>query len=124
MLKKTLAFGLLAAAMIIAPGVALAGGQHQSNEQYNTQEGAAINGSINEQTNSNYSNQSQVSDRTGVHGRRGYHCGGSGGGNQTQRSVQDNRQSGAAIDGSINSQDNSNNNSQSQRTRNYRSCYR
>jgi hypothetical protein len=108
MLKKSIAFGLLAAALTIIPSTAFAG-QSQDNSQVSTQEGAAINGSINRQTNTNSNRQTQVSERSAA-GRRAR----VGGASQTQRSAQDNLQTGAAEDGSINTQRNRNDNNQRQ----------
>jgi hypothetical protein len=108
MLKKSIAFGLLAAALTIIPSTAFAG-QSQDNSQVSTQEGAAIGGSVNQQRNTNTNNQSQVSDRS-ASGRRGR----VGRTDQSQRSAQDNLQTGAAEDGSRNTQDNRNDNDQKQ----------
>ena len=105
---KSIAFGFLAAALTILPTTAFAG-QSQENNQVSTQEGAAINGSRNTQTNTNSSNQSQFSNRSA--GGRGARVGGT---SQNQRSNQDNLQSGAAENGSINSQRNRNENNQTQ----------
>jgi hypothetical protein len=115
---KSITFGLLAATLTIAPMTAFAG-QVQDNNQVSTQEGAAINGSINRQTNVNSNNQRQSSDRAAVGSRARV-----GRTSQEQRSRQDNLQTGAAEDGSINSQNNRNNNNQRQlenvRTRSFR----
>jgi hypothetical protein len=108
MLKKSIAFGLLAAALTIIPSTAFAG-QSQDNSQVSTQEGAAINGSVNQQRNTNINNQSQSSNRSAA-GRRAR----VGGTDQSQRSAQDNLQTGAAEDGSRNTQDNTNRNNQRQ----------
>ncbi len=105
---KSITFGLLAAALTILPSTAFAG-QVQENNQVSTQEGAAINGSVNRQTNVNNSNQSQFSDRSST-GRRAR----VGKTSQHQGSNQDNLQSGAAENGSINSQRNRNDNNQTQ----------
>jgi hypothetical protein len=105
---KSITFGLLAAALTIVPTTAFAG-QFQENNQVSTQEGAALNGSINTQTNVNSNNQRQSSDRSVV-GRRPR----VGGTSQGQRSNQDNLQSGAAENGSINNQRNRNENNQRQ----------
>ncbi|MBD2608429.1 hypothetical protein H6G81_28900, partial [Scytonema hofmannii FACHB-248] len=56
---KNFAFGILAAAIAIAPGAAFAG-QSQSNVQVTTQDGAAINGSTNAQTSTSTNVQQQI----------------------------------------------------------------
>jgi len=107
MLKK-LTFGILAAAIAIAPGAAFAG-QSQSNVQVTEQNGTAINGSTNAQTSTSTNVQQQIqrANQAGNSYRRGGYnpvCrGGSSG--QAQGSVQRTSQSGAAIDGSVNAQD-------------------
>ena len=121
MLNKSIAFGLLAAGLMIAPTAAFAG-QSQSSDQYTEQNGAAVNGSATTQTSK--SNNSQVqnarSPRTGVkrygHGR-GYTYGHSGKVNQDQNAKQTTAQNGAATDGSATDQHSRTNNSQRQNAR-------
>jgi hypothetical protein len=117
MFKKACAFGLLAGALIIAPSAAFAG-QGQSNVQVTEQDGAAINGSTNAQTSTSVNVQQQIqraNKKAGIY-RRGYYSPSCRGGvsAQSQGSSQVTRQSGAAIDGSVNAQDSSTQNSQRQ----------
>ncbi|MBD0261216.1 MAG: hypothetical protein ICV78_00425, partial [Tolypothrix sp. Co-bin9] len=56
---KNLTFGILAAAIAIAPGAAFAG-QGQSNVQVTEQNGSAINGSTNAQTSTSTNVQQQI----------------------------------------------------------------
>jgi hypothetical protein len=106
---KNLTFGILAAAIAIAPGAAFAG-QSQSNVQITEQNGAAIDGSTNAQssTSTNVQQQIQRANQLGnrYHGGRYYNpaCRGGASG-QSQASVQRTSQSGAAIGGSVNAQD-------------------
>ncbi|MBW4596072.1 MAG: autotransporter outer membrane beta-barrel domain-containing protein, partial [Brasilonema angustatum HA4187-MV1] len=67
MLNKSIAFGLLAAGLMIAPTAAFAG-QSQSVDQYTEQNGAAVNGSSTVQTSTTNSRQVQNarSPRTSV----------------------------------------------------------
>ncbi|MDJ0697918.1 hypothetical protein [Mastigocoleus sp. MO_188.B34] len=123
MLKKSVAFGLLAASLIIAPSAAFADTQSQNNNQYNEQNGAALDGSFNEQNAENVNNQRQVINRKRRHrgyGKR-YYGGrkyrGSRRANQEQDNVQGNVQSGAAEFESENRQNASNRNRQTQRNR-------
>ncbi|WP_414588127.1 autotransporter outer membrane beta-barrel domain-containing protein, partial [Scytonema sp. PCC 10023] len=58
MLNKSIAFGLLAAGLMIAPTAAFAG-QSQSVDQYTEQNGAAVNGSSTVQTSTTNSRQVQ-----------------------------------------------------------------
>jgi hypothetical protein len=58
MLNKSIAFGLLAAGLMIAPTAAFAG-QSQSVDQYTEQNGAAVNGSSTVQTSRTNSRQVQ-----------------------------------------------------------------
>ncbi|WP_026733750.1 hypothetical protein [Fischerella sp. PCC 9605] len=60
MSNKSLAFGLVAAAMLLAPTTAIADDQSQYNEQRTYQNGAAIDGSINVQNSETYSSQEQI----------------------------------------------------------------
>ncbi|MDJ0796610.1 MAG: hypothetical protein QNJ51_07190 [Calothrix sp. MO_167.B12] len=105
MLKKSLAFGLLAASLMVAPGAAFAGDtQTQVNDQLTDQSGAALDGSVNVQNSVTRSRQIQKSV-TG-RGRRGYRYGCSRTGKQTQSqaSTQTTGQSGVAANSSTNTQ--------------------
>ncbi len=106
MFKKYAAFGLLAAGIMIAPSTAFADSQTQETVQINTQEGAAIGGSVNAQSSDSLNIQNQVR----MHQRRAYkrlgYCPGSYS-NQSQTSTQASTQNGAAIDYSDNAQANS-----------------
>ena len=123
-MKRVIAFGLLAASLIIAPTAAFAGDrQVQKNDQFNEQNGAALDGSFNEQNAENVNNQRQVINRKRRHrgyGKR-YYGGrkyrGSRRANQEQDNVQGNVQSGAAEFESENRQNASNRNRQTQRNR-------
>ncbi|MCV3213735.1 hypothetical protein OGM63_09460 [Plectonema radiosum NIES-515] len=115
---KNFTFGILAAALAIAPGAAFAG-QGQSNVQVTNQDGAAINGSTNAQTSTSTNVQQQIQRanryRSGYYSpyyRKGNNT------NQSQGSVQRTSQNGAAIDGSVNAQDSNTRNNQSQSVRN------
>ncbi|KST69505.1 hypothetical protein [Mastigocoleus testarum] len=118
-MKRVVAFGLLAASLIVAPTAAFADTQSQTNDQFNEQNGAATDGSFNEQNAENVNNQRQVID--GKSRRRGYrkparkYRGRRA--KQEQDSVQGNVQSGAADFESENRQDASNRNNQRQRNR-------
>ncbi|MBW4566577.1 MAG: hypothetical protein KME31_00745 [Tolypothrix carrinoi HA7290-LM1] len=106
---KNFAFGILAAAIAIAPGAAFAG-QSQSNVQITEQNGTAINGSTNAQSSTSTNVQQQIQNaqkKAGrYHGGRYYNPACRGGSSaQAQGSTQITRQSGAAIDGSVNAQD-------------------
>ena len=104
---KNLTFGILAAALAVAPGAAFAG-QSQSNVQVTEQNGTAINGSTNAQssTSTNVQQQIQNAQKKAGYGRRYYNPACRGGSSaQAQGSTQITRQSGAAIDGSVNAQD-------------------
>jgi len=107
---KNLTFGILAAALAIAPGAAFAG-QGQSNVQVTEQNGSAINGSTNAQTSTSVNVQQQIQRANqlgnGYRGRynsRPSYCPGRSTA-QAQGSVQRTSQSGAAIDGSVNAQE-------------------
>jgi len=103
---KNLAFGLLAATLAVAPGAAFAD-QGQSNVQVTEQNGSAINGSTNAQSSSSTNVQQQIQNaQKKAGGYRGNYpvCRG-GSSAQAQGSTQITRQSGAAIDGSVNAQD-------------------
>jgi len=110
---KNLAFGILAAALAVAPGAAFAG-QAQTNVQVTEQNGAATDGSTNAQSSTSTNVQQQIQNaqkkpRPYYGGRGGYsrrpsYCSG-GSSAQAQGSVQRTSQSGAAIGGSVNAQD-------------------
>jgi hypothetical protein len=105
---KNLTFGILAAALAIAPGAAFAG-QGQSNVQVTEQNGSAINGSTNAQTSTSVNVQQQIQRANQLgnrYGGRNYKpvCPGPSSA-QAQGSVQRTSQSGAAIDGSVNAQE-------------------
>jgi hypothetical protein len=119
MLNKSIAFGLLAAGLMIAPTAAFAG-QNQSVDQYTEQNGAAVNGSTVIQTST--TNSSQVQNRT-QHSRPGYY-GGSRRTPQGQDARQTTIQNGAATDGSYTDQYSETNNDQRQNATNRRSLYR
>ena len=108
MLKK-LTFGILAAAIAIAPGAAFAG-QSQSNVQVTEQNGVAQDGSTNAQTSTSTNVQQQIQranqlgNRYGGRYNRPSYCPGRSNG-QAQGSVQRTSQSGAALGGSVNAQD-------------------
>ncbi|MEO0970670.1 MAG: hypothetical protein AAFX80_20685 [Cyanobacteria bacterium J06639_18] len=119
-MKRVIAFGLLAASLIVAPTAAFADTQSQTNDQFNEQNGAATDGSLNIQNAENVSNQRQVID--GKRGRRGYRkpyrkYRGGRRAKQEQDNVQGNVQSGAADYDSTNIQNGSNRNNQRQRNR-------
>ena len=59
MLKKSLAFGLLAASLMVAPGAAFAQSQSQVNDQLTDQSGAALDGSVNVQNSRSNNRQKQ-----------------------------------------------------------------
>jgi hypothetical protein len=114
---KNFAFGILAAAIAVAPGAAFAG-QAQSNVQSTNQDGAAINGSTNAQSSTSTNRQQQIQNAQKKRGS--YYKPGYRNGNQTpqsQTSRQGTKQSGAAIDGSVNAQDSTTHNNQNQSVR-------
>ncbi|NMG07137.1 hypothetical protein [Brasilonema sp. UFV-L1] len=117
MLNKSIAFGLLAAGLMIAPTAAFAG-QSQSVDQYTEQNGAAVNGSSTVQTSTTNSRQVQDArnSRPVYHNRRGYVRPGNNV-KQGQDAVQTTKQSGAATDGSTTDQYSNTNNRQNQRAR-------
>jgi outer membrane autotransporter protein len=120
MLNKSIAFGLLAAGLMIAPTAAFAG-QNQSVDQYTEQNGAAVNGSSTVQTSTTNSSQVQnartnrPTPRYG-HGY-GHGYGRSGKVNQDQKARQTTGQNGAATDGSYTDQDSRTRNNQRQNAR-------
>ncbi len=115
MFRKSLAFGLLAAGLMIAPTAAFAGGANQSqdNQQTTVQNGAATNGSTSAQESNSINVQRQISNiknhTHGVYPHNAYTS-------QDQNSVQDSGQNGAADNGSTNAQSSSTLNRQSQLT--------
>ncbi len=115
MLNKSIAFGLLAAGLMIAPSAAFAGGQSQSVDQYTEQNGAAVNGSSTVQTSTTNSRQVQ-NQRTSNprYGRYGNGYTRSNKVNQRQDARQGTVQNGAATDGSNTDQLGRTNNNQSQ----------
>ncbi len=125
MFKKSLAFGLLAAGLMIAPTAAFAGSQSQGNVQTIEQNGAASDGSTNAQSAQNISNQVQSQIRK-VHknsGIYGYHSNCPGGySSQAQNSGQGITQNGAASYGSTNAQNGSNHSNQVQVARAQHQC--
>ena len=124
MLNKSLAFGLLAAGVMIAPGTALADSQRQENVIINTQNGAAINGSVNTQSSEALSIQEQVELRQSAAVKRlRRYCPGSYS-TQSQISTQASVQNGAGIDYSDNAQANSNISEQKQVLVTSTGCYR
>ena len=127
MFKKSVAFGLLAAGLMIAPTAAFAGSQSQSNQQSIEQNGAASDGSTNAQSAQNISNQVQSQIRRTNPGYHPYSSGhprscGSGSSYQDQNSGQGITQNGAASYGSTNAQDGSNHSNQVQAARAHHGC--
>ncbi|KAB8330202.1 hypothetical protein SD80_030820 [Scytonema tolypothrichoides VB-61278] len=120
MLNKSIAFGLLAAGLMIAPTAAFAGQQSQNVDQYTEQNGAAVNGSSVTQTST--TNSSQVQNRT--HSRPGNYYGGSHRTRQDQGARQTTIQNGAATDGSYTDQYSETNNDQRQDARGRSRSYR
>jgi large-conductance mechanosensitive channel len=102
MLNKTVAFSVLAAAIVLIPTTVFAGEQYS--EQITIQEGAALNNGTNIQRNSNISVQRQYKGAT-VNGRGICRNASS---TQEQRSIQDSTQAGSAINSSRNIQKNDN----------------
>ena len=124
MLKKSLAFGLLAATFMVAPGAAFAGdSQNAVNDQLTDQSGAALDGSVNIQNSRSSNRQNQKLNRStrgrrygryGRYGRRGCTVGST---RQNASSTQTTGQSGVAENGSVNDQ-NSNTRSNQRQTAN------
>ena len=127
MFNKSVAFGLLAAGLMIAPTAAFAGSQSQSNQQSIEQNGAASDGSTNAQSAQNISNQvqSQIRRTNAGHHYPSYghprSCG-SGSSYQDQNSGQGITQNGSASYGSTNAQDGSNHSNQVQAARAHHGC--
>jgi hypothetical protein len=106
---KNFTFGILAAAIAIAPGAAFAG-QSQSNIQVTEQNGVAQDGSTNAQTSTSTNVQEQIqrANQLGNRYNRGRNYNPSCprvSRTQAQGSVQRTSQSGAALGGSVNAQD-------------------
>jgi|GEM_PF-694648 len=105
MLNKSLALGLLAAGLMIAPTAAFASGasQSQNNVQNTEQNGAATNGSTNAQESNSINVQRQISSIKNHAHYGGYYHGNSHT-SQDQNSIQGTTQNGAADNGSTNAQ--------------------
>ncbi len=133
MLKKSFGFGLLAAALLVAPGAALADTQSQNSNQQTVQDGIAEYDSTNAQSSETLNVQDQIQKTREKVGRRGgrfgvsrriprpRNCGGSYSG-QAQNSSQGTLQSGNAFDGSVNGQSNSSVSDQRQTASKNRAC--
>ena len=121
MFNKSIAFGLVAASLMIVPTAAFAGGrQSQDNSQVTIQEGAAVDGSTNAQTSRsvNVQNHTQTRPSRSGYGRSNNRYGRSGycaGTSQSARSRQETIQNGAAVGGSVNAQESRTTNVQSGR---------
>jgi hypothetical protein len=114
MLKKSLAFGLLAAGLLIAPTTAFAAEQSQSQEnvQITDQNGAAVNRSVNSQSGDSVNIQQQILKQN-RYGGRSYVCA-KPSTDQAQRSTQVTGQNGAVVDSSVNAQASSTSSAQNQ----------
>ncbi len=124
MLHKSWAFGLLTAGLMIAPGMAFADSQRQDNVQINTQQGSAINSSVNAQSGEALSIQEQVKLRQrNAFKRFRSHCPGSYSA-QSQTSTQASAQNGGAIDYSANAQASTSVSEQNQVVVSTTGCYR
>ncbi|MDF5722375.1 MAG: hypothetical protein PUP91_18175 [Rhizonema sp. PD37] len=119
MLKKSLAFGLLAFGLMVAPTTAFAG-QSQGNVQNTEQNGAATNGSTTAQNSESINNQVQAQVNKARHGiaygpyrryRSNYPVHSTP---QSQHSAQHTAQNGAATDGSTTAQSSNTHNNQTQ----------
>ena len=133
MLKKYAGFGLLAAALMVAPGAAFANSQSQNSNQQTVQDGISEHGSTNAQSSETLNVQEQtqkirerVGNRSGSFGNgrrpiRPSYCGGSYNG-QSQNSSQGSAQNGVAFDGSVNGQSNSSVSDQNQTAATSRAC--
>ena len=119
MFKKSIAFGLLAATLMVAPGAAFAQ-QRQSSDQFTRQDGAALDGSVNTQNSNSRVRQNQ--DQNTSASRRGYlgrgRCAAKGT-EQDQSAVQTTEQAGVAENFSRNRQ-NSNTNANQRQSANTR----
>ena len=116
MLNKSIAFGLLAAGLMIAPTAAFAQ-QSQSVDQYTEQNGAAVNGSSTVQTSTTNSRQVQNQRNSRPGYGRDYGRDYGRGVRQGQDARQTTVQNGAATDGSSTDQYSETNNNQSQNAR-------
>lgn len=124
MLNKSLVFSLLAAGLIIAPGIAFADSQRQETVQINTQEGSAIGGSVSAQSTENLSIQEQVKLRQrNTFKRFRRYCPGSYS-TQSQTSTQASTQNGSAIHSSTTAQASSSVSEQNQVMISTTGCYR
>jgi hypothetical protein len=135
MFKKSFGFGLLAAALMVAPSAALANTQSQNSNQQTVQNGTAIGGSVNAQSSESLNVQEQIQktrekvggSRGGGYGRRfgrpsrPSYCGGSYNA-QAQNSSQGTVQNGVAVDYSDNAQSGSSVSDQRQTATNSRVC--
>ena len=133
MFKKYAGFGLLAAALMVAPGAALANTQSQNSNQQTVQNGTAIDGSVNAQSSESLNVQEQtqkIREQVGRPGGRFGHgsrpsrpsyCGSSNNG-QAQNSSQGTAQNGVAVNHSDNAQSGSSVSDQRQTASNSRAC--
>jgi hypothetical protein len=119
MLNKSIALGLLAFGLMVAPSTAFAG-QSQGNIQTTGQNGAASNGSTTAQTSESINRQVQAQVNKAGHGvayrpysRHGISCP-THSTPQAQRSVQHTSQNGAATNESTTAQSSNTRNNQSQ----------
>ncbi len=127
MLNKSIALGMLAFGLMVAPTTAFAG-QSQGNVQSTEQNGAATNGSTTAQTSESINNQVQAQVKKAGRGvaYSPYHRHGiyspvhSHSTPQSQRSAQHTSQNGAATDGSTTAQSNNTTNNQSQAAKAHR----
>jgi hypothetical protein len=137
MFKKSFAFGLLAAGLMVAPGAALAGSQSQNSSQQTVQNGTAVNGSVNAQSSDSLNVQEQIEKTRAKVGRPGRRPGrrfghgrrysrpsycGSSYNSQAQNSSQGTVQNGVAVDYSDNAQSGSSVSDQKQTAANSRAC--
>jgi hypothetical protein len=117
---KNFAFGILAAAIAIAPGAAFAG-QSQSSVQGTNQNGVAENNSTNAQSSTSTNRQQQIQNaQKKAGGYRGSYYKPrypKANTNQSQGSRQGTNQSGAAFGNSVNAQDSATRNDQRQSVR-------
>ena len=123
MFNKSLAFGLLAAGLMIAPGTAFADSQRQENVQITTQQGRAVGSGVNAQSADTLSIQNQVKLRQRRAYKRLGYCPGAYS-NQSQTSTQASAQNGGAIDYSDNAQASSSVSEQNQVVVSNTGCYR
>ncbi|MBO3463442.1 hypothetical protein G7B40_027225 [Aetokthonos hydrillicola Thurmond2011] len=118
MFKKSVAFGLLVAGLMVAPTAAFAGSsQSQNNVQTTEQNGAATNGSTNAQSSNSVNVQKQISNITSrSHRYGGLHrgWGKTPHASQAQNSDQKTTQNGAADNNSTNAQTSTTTNNQTQ----------